>query len=426
MLSKIYIENFGCSTNIADGKVIAGCVKEAGYRIVDNSSKADILIYNTCAVKSPTEDKIIAKIRNTPPGRKIIVSGCLPLIALKRLKKEARFDGAIGPAPGIEIINIIKKVENKENVIMLNRDFKPALSLSRYPPNNIIEILPISYGCLGDCSFCCVRHARGKLRSYTIEEILKKVENFLANNTKEIWLTAQDLTSYGKDIGKNLVELLEKLTRIEGKFKIRLGMMNPNTASNMIDGLIEIYSSEKFFKFLHLPVQSGDNEILRLMNRHYTIEDFKKIVYTLRYKHPHLTLSTDFICGYPGETEKNFENSLKLIREVKPDIINISKFYSRPKTITNNKLKLSTAEIKERTRKMTNLANKVTLAKNQEWITWSGEIILDEVGYDNSIIGRNFAYKPIAIENEKELLGHYVNVTIKKALSKYLEGVIIT
>lgn len=425
MFSKIYIESFGCSTNIADGKVIAGCLKEANYEIVDNPSIADMLIYNTCAVKSPTEDKIIVKLRKIPQNKKIIVAGCLPLINLERLKREVKFDGAIGPAPGREIITLIKKIENKENALMLNADFKPPLDLVRHPKTSVIEILPIAYGCLGDCSFCCVRYARGKLRSYPIEDILRRVESFLAKNVKEIWLTAQDLASYGRDIGTNLIELLNKLTRINKKFKIRLGMMNPHTVLEILDGLIEAYSSEKIFKFLHLPIQSGDNEILKQMKRHYTVEDFKKIVYTIKQKNQNLTLSTDFICGFPGENEKNFEKSLKLIEEVKPDIVNISKYYPRPKAkVSENNLR--SEETKKRTKRMASLANKVSLENNLKWVSWSGEIIVDEIGKDNSWVGRNFAYKPIIIKNGVKQLNCYVNVTVKKAFSKYLEGEIMT
>jgi tRNA A37 methylthiotransferase MiaB len=199
-------------------------------------------------------------------------------------------------------------------------------------------------------------------------------------------------------------------------------MMTPDKTLKILDEFVEFYSSKKIFQFLHLPVQSGDDEILKKMNRHYTVEDFKKIVASIRQKNPSLTLSTDFICGFPGETEENFERSLRLIEEIRPDIVNITKFYPRPKTIVWGKKELGTAEIKRRTRKMATLASKISFEKNLEWISWIGEIIVDEIGQANSMIGRNFAYKPIVIKNGVETLGKYFRVTIKKAFSKYLEG----
>ncbi|RLI05581.1 MiaB/RimO family radical SAM methylthiotransferase, partial [Candidatus Bathyarchaeota archaeon] len=372
---KVYVKSFGCSTNLADGEVIAGCLKHAGYEITQNPSEAEILIYNTCAVKSPTEDKMVNILKKIPENKKLVVTGCLPLINLERLQKEVRFNGVIGPSPGSEIVNIVRRVENGEKPLVLRNDLKPSLSLPRVTVSPVSRIIPIAYGCLGACSFCCVRFARGKLRSQPMDEILEQVKKAVKGGVKEIWLTAQDLAVYGKDLGLTLPVLLNKvLEEVKGDFFVRLGMMNPHNVLEILDELIEVYKNDKIFKFLHLPVQSGDDEVLGLMNRFYTVKDFKRIVFSIRKKIPRLTLATDMICGFPGETEEAFRRSLRLIEEVKPDIVNISKFYPRPRTPAERMKQLPSWEVKNRSRRMTETALKVSLERNLSWVSWEGEI----------------------------------------------------
>ncbi|RLG91799.1 MAG: hypothetical protein DRO36_03390 [Candidatus Hecatellales archaeon] len=423
MAGKIYVKSFGCSTNIADGEVIAGCLKKAGYTITQNLSEAEIVIYNTCAVKSPTEDKMINLLKNVPPNKKLIVAGCLPLINFERVKREARFDGVIGPAPGDRIVDLVKRVEKGEKHVILRNDFKPSLSLPRFCSSQVVRIIPVAYGCIGACSFCCVRFARGKLRSYHPEEILWEVEKSVKKEgVKEVWLTSQDLAAYGKDLGLSLIDLLDKVVRVEGKFFIRLGMMNPKNVLEFLEDLAKIYMDKKVFKFIHLPLQSGDDEVLRLMNRPYSVEDFKRIVSFLRSKIPDLTLATDIICGFPGETEEAFNRSLRLIEEIKPDIVNISKFYPRPRTPASKMEMLPTSEVKRRSKLMTKLTAKISLEKNLRWVNWHGEILVDEKGFKGSWVGRNFAYKPMVLtENNQNLMGKYLDVKVVKAHQNYLE-----
>ncbi len=423
---KVYVKSFGCSTNLADGEVIAGCLKHAGYEITQNPSEAEILIYNTCAVKSPTEDKMVNILKKIPENKKLVVTGCLPLINLERLQKEVRFNGVIGPSPGSEIVNIVRRVENGEKPLVLRNDLKPSLSLPRVTVSPVSRIIPIAYGCLGACSFCCVRFARGKLRSQPMDEILEQVKKAVKGGVKEIWLTAQDLAVYGKDLGLTLPVLLNKvLKEVKGDFFVRLGMMNPHNVLEILDELIEVYKNDKIFKFLHLPVQSGDDEVLGLMNRFYTVKDFKRIVFSIRKKIPRLTLATDMICGFPGETEEAFRRSLRLIEEVKPDIVNISKFYPRPRTPAERMKQLPSWEVKNRSRRMTETALKVSLERNLSWVSWEGEILVDEMGLNKSWVGRNFAYKPIVVKDEESLLGKFLKVKVKKAFSNYLEAEVI-
>ncbi len=164
----------------------------------------------------------------------------------------------------------------------------------------------MNYGCLGSCSYCCVVSARGHLRSYSINQILERVRNDFAAGAKEFWITSQDTACYGRESGSNLAELLKKLGGLAGDFKIRVGMMTPNMIPDMQDKLVDAFRSDKIFKFLHLPVQSGDDETLKGMRRFYTAKDFKVIVDAFRKEFPDLTLATDVIVGFPGETSNGF------------------------------------------------------------------------------------------------------------------------
>jgi len=424
---KVFVKSYGCSANLADSEIIIGCLNEAGFKQANSIMEADIVIYNTCAVKGPTENRVISALKKIPKNKKIIVSGCLPLINFNRLKREISFDGAIGPAPGKKIVNFVQRVINGEHVVELDNNFdsKPKLSLPKIKSNHLISIIPINYGCLGSCSYCCVVFARGKLRSYSIKEIKDRVKKDLKNGVKEFWLTSQDAGCYGEDLDTNIVELLESLTKIKRDFYLRIGMMNPNRVLPKLKPLITIFQNPKVFKFLHVPVQSGDNKILEKMQRFYTTQQFKNIIKTFRSSIPKITIATDVICGFPSESIQAFEKTLNLINDVKPDIVNISKFFARPKTKAKQMLSYSVdlKEINRRSKKTALLSKKISFERNKLWTNWSGEILIDEKGkIPNSWIGRNYAYKPIVVKSSKSLLGRKIKIKIEKPFPTYLSG----
>ena len=232
---------------------------------------------------------------------------------------------------------------------------------------------------------------------------------------------------YGKDFRSNLAELLKALDGVSGDFKIRVGMMTPNMVTDMQEELIDAFKSDKVFKFLHLPVQSGDDETLNRMRRFYTVAEFKAIVDAFRAQFPDLTLATDVIVGFPGETEVAFEKTLKLLEEVKPDITNVSKFFARPKT-TAAQMQDSLVgrdEIKRRSAVTAQLARRVSLERNKRWIGWVGEVLVDEKGkVEGSWVGRNFAYKPVVVKSMDNLLSKTIKVKVELAAETYLKGII--
>jgi MiaB-like tRNA modifying enzyme len=425
---RVFVKSFGCSSNVADGEFMVGCLLNAGFDVVDRLEDADVLVYNTCVVKTPTENRIIEILRDISVlGKRLIVTGCLPMINYERLKREIVFDGVLGPSPGAKIVEAVKKVLSGEQFAWLNVEVetKPCLELPKRAVNPLVSIVPVAFGCLGACNYCCVVFARGRLRSCKIEDIVGRIRKDLDSGVREIWLTGQDVACYGQDIGVSLVDLLHKICQLKDTFFVRVGMMTPNHVLSMLPELIEEFRDKHIFKFLHLPIQSGDDEVLKLMNRFYSVDDFKRIVEAFRGAIPNVSVETDVICGFPGESSEAFERTIRLIEDVKPDVVNISKFFPRPKTVAEKmKPQVPAFEVKERSRKMADLVGRISFDKNKAWMTWEGEILVDERGQaSGSWIGRNLAYKPIVIKNYTDfLLGKFLNVRVIRAFRTYLEA----
>jgi len=443
-LVSVFVRSFGCSTSLADGEVLAGCLAKAGFELVDEVKAADVVVVNTCAVKGPTENRMISFLKRVPLEKKLVVAGCLPLINFGRLVKEVRFDGVVGPAFGERIVDVVGRVLKGERVVAIERRVasKPSLKLPHVRVNPLVSVVPISYGCLGSCAYCCVRFARGSLRSYRPKEIASRVSSDVREGVREVWLTSQDTACYGLDIGSNLVELLRVVCDVEGSFLVRVGMMNVRHVLPIVEKLADVYKElggeERFervclrknqggnlFHFFHIPVQSGDNEVLARMKRGYRVEDFKRIVNILRHKlGERLTLSTDIIVGFPGETEEAFENTLSLLEEVKPDIVNVSKFFVRPRTEAEEmKPRVAHQVLKDRSRRASMLTQKLSLERNRGWIGWEGLVFIDERGTKSETwIGRNYAYKPVVVESKENLLGRFLRVKVKETYPTHLKG----
>jgi len=424
---RVYVKSFGCPTNLADGELMAGCLSEAGYNVVERIEDADFIVYNTCAVKTPTENRMMEILRKAPSDKRLIVTGCLPLINFERINTEVKFDGVLGPALGSKILEVVHKVGRGERVILMEKNLKPSLRLPKIPTNRVVGIIPINYGCLGSCSYCCVLFARGRLRSHQIDAVVERVKRDLTSGVKEIWFTSQDTACYGKDIEVSLADLLMEACKVKGEFFVRVGMMTPNYALEILDDLIQAYKDEKVFKFLHLPVQSGDNEVLRRMNRFYSVEDFRKIIGSFRKEIPEITVATDVICGFPGESQEAFERTIQLIKEVQPDVVNISKFFPRPNTPAGEmKPFVHPREVKERSKRLAELSKKISFERNKGWMNWEGKLLIDEEGKKpSSWIGRNLAYKPMVIRTDEFLLGKFLAVHVVDVFPTYLKAEIM-
>jgi MiaB/RimO family radical SAM methylthiotransferase len=264
----------------------------------------------------------------------------------------------------------------------------------------VVSIVEIASGCMSQCTFCQTKIAKGWLRSYRIGDIVRQIKSDIKSGCKEVWLSSTDNGCYGRDIDTNLVELLKACCSIEGGFKIRVGMMNPMYLPAILDRMVSLfYESDKLFKFLHIPVQSGSDRVLKKMKRGHTSKIFMDAVEAFRGKIPEMTISTDTIVGFPSETEDDFKETVDLIERSQPDIVNISRYAARPGTEAFGwkDMRVNSKVSKERSEYLHALTRRIAKKRNSLWQDWHGEIVIDEIGKVRQ--GRNYAYKPVVISS---------------------------
>jgi MiaB-like tRNA modifying enzyme len=388
--------------------------------------EAQFLIINTCAVKEQTENKIKERLKNlhesyhNVPEKHIVIAGCLPHITpdyINVIKKIIPSFSAIIDLDNLEELpNILKEIsQGKKNLIFKSNSMVDKSEiLITHPPGKITGIIPISEGCLGSCTYCCVKHARGKLNCFDPKNIINNVEHQLNQGIKQIYLTSQDCSTY-EHSGVQLSDLITKINQLDYKFFLRVGMVNPNFLIENIDQLISIYHLPKVYKFLHIPVQSGSEVVLKRMQRRYTIQDIIDKIDILRKEFPHLTISTDIICGFPGETEYDFFRTINFVKWLKPEIINISKFTPRPGTQAKKMKQLNSKLIKERSIRLSDVFRNTLVHINDFWKNWEGEVLVLHGGTEESqVFSRNFAYKNVLLERFDGEFGQFVDVRIKK------------
>jgi threonylcarbamoyladenosine tRNA methylthiotransferase CDKAL1 len=416
MKNKIYIETYGCTANRNDSQIMAGVLEESKFNLT-SLEEADHIIINSCGVKSSTEEKIIHNLeRLSKMGKSIIIAGCLTKINPERIKKTIPNFSAMLDTKSIDKMgDVIKEInKGKTKIIKFSKISKDKTLLPHVSSDKIINIIQVSEGCLSNCSFCGTKLARGNLKSYRPENIRESIRKSITSGIKEIYLTSQDMSAYGRDIGTNLTELLNSITEIEGDFMIRVGMMNPlhlNAAE--IENLIKIFKNKNVFNFLHLCLQSGSNNVLKIMKRGYKAEDFVYYIEQFRKEIPNITLWTDIIVGHPGENKEHFNESLEIIKKIKPDFVNISSYGNRVGTEATKMKQISTKIKKLRTRKISKIVKNLSLENNKKWIGWEGYAIVDEYNKEkNNFIARNISYKPIVIKNKNVTLGDFVKIKI--------------
>jgi MiaB-like tRNA modifying enzyme len=413
---KFFIETVGCSHNFADSERMAGLLIEAKFEKVEDIEDSDIIVLNTCTIKGPTVDSFFTRLdglKEEYPYKSVVIAGCIPKSDPKKLKDYS----VVGPRNLNKIVEVVEETINENIVKCLEKGEMPPLDLPKVRKNPIVEIIPISLGCLSACAFCKTKHARGNLESYPIENIVNVAKKAVADGVKEILLTSEDTFCYGFDIETNVCVLLKEILAIDGDFKVRLGMGNPVHLVKFIDELVEIYNHEKMFKFCHLPIQTGSNKVLNDMKRGGSCEKFVEIVKKLRDGVEHITIATDIIVGYPTESDDDFWETQKVIRAASPEIINISRFWPRPGTIAATLDPIAPEEVKRRTGIITDIFHNIALLQNEKWLGWKGSIVIDEVGCDEGqFIGRNKSYKPILVSGEFKL-GDKINIEVIKITS---------
>ncbi len=428
---KVYVEGHGCSANLADTEIISGMVSRHGFKIVDDWESADLSVLVTCTVKSVTEQRMLNRIRELRSGgQKVVVAGCLSKAEPNKVLAIDPKLSLVGPGNLDRIVPIITSGLEGNQSIAIEDERLVKLGMPRTRRNGTIGIVEIASGCLSSCTFCQVKLVKGAIFSYPEEKIVEETSELISQGAREIWLTSTDNSAYGRDSKTTLSALLRKICSLPGDFKVRVGMMNPLlTKAKALGDLVEAYQHEKVFKFLHLPVQSGSNRILKLMQRGYSIDDYYATIEAFRSDIRDLSLSTDIIVGFPTETEDDFEESIALLKRSKPDVLNLSKFGARDGT----KAAIMDGQIpapilKDRSRRMSAIWKKLALETNRKWIGRNGTAIVDE-RVRGAFIARNDSYRPCLLQDEllsdKDLMGRVVQLRVDDVSPFTLRAVLV-
>ena len=398
---KVWIEAYGCSASMADSEMMSGLLKAGGYELAANENESSLNIIVTCSVKDVTQHRMLHRIDKLSRSVKpLIVAGCLPKTERQRIESLNPFASLIGPHSIDRTIDAVRSTLSGKKSVFVEDSFLDKVNLPKIRINPIISIIEIASGCMSECSFCQTRLAKGRLRSYRIGDILRQMRSDIADGCKEIWLSSTDNGCYGKDIGSDLVHLLRSCRLVEGDYKIRVGMMNPMYLPFMLKDMIEVFSdNDKIFKFLHIPVQSGSDRILRKMKRGHTVETYRNIVKAFRKEFPEITIATDVIVGFPSETNEDFLKTIDLLKETEPDIVNSSKYSSRSGTEACKLKQVDSHIVKQRSELLHKLTKEIAVKRNSIWKGWRGNIVIDEIS-KNNIQGRNYAYKPVLLSSE--------------------------
>ena len=415
----------GCSANFGDGEKIARVFADE-YHVVfgmpqnatsDNGAETpQAFVLNVCTVKGNAGAlKLLREAMSTAPEARLFITGCAP----KDFREE------------------VAKITDKVVFTTLNdlRQEKQTLSqaqgdklqetrtrrqegdlLTRESP--LVGIVNIEEGCLDACAYCSTRLVKGRLHSYPAADVIQQVKSLVSDGCVEIQLIGQDCGCYGFDTGTNLAELVQQiLAEVPGNYKMRLGMGNPRHMMQYLDKLLECFKDDRVYKFIHLPVQSGSENILKAMNRKHSAADYIMLAEAFN-KIPLFTLSTDMIVGFPGETEQNFNDTLDILKKTRPTVCNITRFVARPNTPAYNMPAAVPDVVKHlRSAALAEAFQRIATENNARWIGQTETVVIEKSGYrKGTYIARNAAYRPVAIESDTPLQpGERFTVTITDA-----------
>lgn len=427
-IQKIWIRTWGCSHNNSDGEYMAGQLAAYGYKITENASDADLWLLNSCTVKNPAEDHFRNSIKKAQEeNKKVVLAGCVP-------QAQPRQDylkglSIIGVQQIDRVVEVVEETIKGHSVRLLGQKKDNGkrlggarLDLPKIRKNPLIEIISINTGCLNACTYCKTKHARGNLASYPIDELVERAKQSFQEGVCEIWLTSEDTGAYGRDIGTDLPTLLWKLVEVipEGAM-LRLGMTNPPYILEHLEEMAKILNHPRVYAFLHIPVQSASDSVLMDMKREYCVADFKRVVDFLKEKVPGITIATDIICGFPGETDQDFQETVKLVEEYKFPSLFINQFYPRPGTPAAKAEQVPAHVKKQRTKDLSRVFHSYNPYDHK--IGERQQVLVTEESFDSKFyVAHNRFYEQVLVPKNPAFMGKMVEVDIYESGKHFLKG----
>ena len=389
----------GCAANFGDGEKIARALSaqhpDCSISFEFPTEQPFAFYLNVCTVKgNGSALKLLQQAVSAFPQAPIFITGCAP----KDFQEEAR---KISDKVSFTSLKAIESLDS-----IAPEGLQNDMRILRQSP--FVGIVNIEEGCLDACAFCSTKLVKGKLRSEPEDAIVEQVRRLVEDGCLEIQLSGQDCACYGFDTGTNLANLTQKiLVQVPGNYKIRLGMGNPRHILGYKDALLECFQDERLYQFLHVPVQSGSERVLQLMNRKHSVENFRNFALELQEKFPLFTLSTDLIVGFPGETDADFQETLDLLKETRPTVCNITRFVARKGTVAARIEKANTADTPavsdsvkhDRSAKLFDAFQQIAQENNQRWVGKTCTVVTEKQGHRaGTTIARNCAYRPVALQ----------------------------
>jgi tRNA-2-methylthio-N6-dimethylallyladenosine synthase len=436
---KLFIETYGCQMNVADSEVVASIMEMDGFELTDTITDANAIFVNTCSVRDNAEQKVIQRLKyyqSLKRKKKGLIVGVIGCMA-ERVKEELITDHGVnivvGPDAYLDIPNLINTVENGEKAI--NVELSKTETYKDVMPTrigaSISGFVSIMRGCDKFCTYCIVPYTRGRERSRDVESILNEIRDLKAKNYKEVTLLGQTVNSYNfaQEDGKviEFPELLSIIAEMVPDMRIRFTSPHPKDMTDETIAVIAKYPN--ICRFIHLPVQSGSNKILKLMNRKYTREWYLDRVATMRRMIPDIAIGTDIFCGFSDETEEDHQESLSLMREVKFDMAFMFKYSERPGTVAAKRMEDNVPEeIKlRRLDEIISLQNEIANQSNQNDIGKTFEVMVEGFSKRSKeqLFGRTSQNKVVIFPREGRKIGEFIHVKILSASSATLIGEVV-
>ncbi len=393
-----YLETYGCALATYESMLMQEVLENSGYTRVARVENADVIVINTCAVRLDTEQRIAERLHNlhkSYPEKRIVVAGCLAKARPGLIRRIVPRASLISPQNVHRIVEAVRS----EGLLLLDGS-RDTRFHARAPVSGRIATIMIQEGCRNKCAYCITKVARGAPRSFPPRAIVEQVARSVERGAVEVRLTGTDTAAYGVDLpGKpSLADLIGMIVdRVEGDYRLRIGMMTPEEAHRILKDLINIYKDNKIFKFFHIPVQSGSDKVLSLMGRRYTVSEFKNIHFKIKNVFPESLFATDIIVGHPGESEEDFTQTLELVRELRFERVHIAQYSIRPHTRAASLPQLSDTVKKERSTRLSTLVESIGQEIYGSYVGRSVEALITGRGFRNNPLGRLDNYFPIVI-----------------------------